>query len=76
MIKRKKDIERINDIIKSESDSVDKKFLELFSIDINKVVGEYFNVSKNPLININKEAGEVVVSVSFSVDSIKLFKNI
>ena len=76
MIKRSKDIERINDIIQSETDSVDKKFLELFSLDINKVVRDYFNIKKNPLININKQSGELVINVSFLVDSIKLFKNI
>ena len=57
MIKRGKDIERINDIIKSEMDSVDKKFLELFSLDINKKC--------NILLTTWKKFDKIIVSRLF-----------
>ena len=74
MNKSSKDLKRINGVLQGDRGNVDDKFIELFTVDVTKVIKDYFNLIKKPLLLIDKKSGELIVNLSFSVDGIKMFK--
>ena len=76
MSKTSSDIERINNLIKGDNDLLDEKFMQLISIDVTRVVGEYFYLNKKPIINIEKNVKGFVINISFLAENVKCFKNL
>ncbi len=70
------DIQRINNVIKKDNEILGEKFIQLISLDVSKVVGEYFYLNKKPMINIEKNGKEIIVNISFVAENVKQFKNL
>ena len=72
----KNEILRINTLINNDRVSITDSFTDLFNMDINKVILDYFELSQKPKIIISKEGSELVGRVEFKVSSIKSFRDI
>ncbi len=70
--KTKSQITRIENIINSDRLSVGDDFYRLLSVDLERLLRDYFDFNGSPRIEINKENNLYVVNVSLIVS--KLFR--
>lgn len=63
-------------IDKSERILLKEDFLNLFSVDVQKVFSDYFSCSGMPKIEVCKNSGGYIVSVSFYANGLKFFNSI
>ena len=76
MSSKNKEIARINTLIKKDRADVEENFKELFLNDISVVINEYFEIKDNIKVFFNRNSSELEVSVCFSSQGVKRFKNI
>ncbi len=76
MNKQKKELLRINNLINSDRVNVNENFERLFFRDLNNLLKEYFDLKKDPQLNIRVLSGEYVLSIEAIAMSIKKFNNI
>ena len=72
----KNDLEKVENIINSDRLQKQDVFNELLILDINKVLGEYFELDIMPILSINKVGNRLNVSLNFTANNIKKFYNI
>lgn len=73
MKKNKYEISRLKTIIDNDKISVTNKFEELFSLDLSKILNDYFELKEKPCLNITKNGGEYLVEINFVSIGIKNF---
>ena len=72
----KNDLEKVENIINSDRLQKQDVFNELLILDINKVLGEYFELDIMPILSINKVGNRLNVSLNFTANNIKKFYNV
>lgn len=76
MKKNNEDLIRLKNLLTKNKFGSDDKFENLFYGDLCGLLKDYFNVSGDPLISIERKQGGYSVSVSFNADSIKKINSI
>ena len=76
MKKNSEDLLRLKSLLAKNKFGSDDKFENLFYNDLCGVLKDYFEVSGDPLINIEKKQGGYSVSVAFNAGSIKKVNSI
>ena len=74
MKERKKDIARIKNLIEQDYMNTDDKFNEILVSDLCRVMGDYFDVRKEPTVEISKKNNQIEVVIKFVANAIKNFK--
>ncbi len=73
MKKEKKELVRVQSIIESDRLSAGDNFEELITIDLHKVLTDYFDYRGTPSIKISKSGNKLNVDISLVAESIKPF---
>lgn len=76
MSKQKKELLRINNMINNDRVNLNENFEKLFYTDLGKLLKDYFDLKKEPVVNIKVVSGEYFVSVEAVAVSIRRFNNI
>lgn len=63
MKKKNFNLNRLESVIEKDRTCKCDAFSNLFYVDLNKLLGEYFEYSDKPLVNIIKNNGEVVLEI-------------
>ena len=71
MIKKDSDLSRLKNMLTQNKFGANDKFESLFYTDLRGVLADYFDMSGEPLVSIEKRSGGYSVNVSFNADSIK-----
>ena len=71
MRNKSEDLVKLKNLLTKNKFGSDDKFENLFYGDLCGVLKDYFNISGDPLINIEKKQGGYSVSVAFNADSVK-----
>ncbi len=73
MKKDKKELVRVQSIIENDRLSTGDNFEELITIDLHKVLFEYFDYRGLPSIKILKSGNKLNIEINLVADSIKPF---
>lgn len=76
MNKQKKELLRINNMINNDRVNVNENFEKLFFRDLSKLLKEYFELKKEPRVNISVISGEYALSIEAVAFSLKKFNDI
>ena len=76
MNKQKKELLRINNMINNDRVNVNENFEKLFFRDLSKLLKEYFELKKEPRVNISVISGEYDLSIEAVAFSLKKFNDI
>lgn len=76
MNKQKKELLRINNMINNDRVNVNENFEKLFFRDLSKLLKEYFELKKEPRVNISVISGEYALSIEAVAYSLKKFNDI
>ncbi len=76
MNKQKKELLRINNMINNDRVNVNENFEKLFFRDLSKLLKEYFELKKEPSVNISVISGEYALSIEAVAFSLKKFNDI
>lgn len=71
MKKKDSDLTRFKNLLAKNKYGLGDKFESLFYMDLCGVLGDYFDISGDPLINIEKKQGGYTVNVMFNAKSAK-----
>lgn len=72
-MKKNNQLSRIKDIIINDRLDVDDGFLEVFKIDLNNLIQQYFYVLGDSKVNIEKINNTFNVSITFLSSQVKQF---
>ena len=77
MNKRNNDLIKINEILENDrcADLGDNKFINLFSMDLEKVIKEYFSYDNHPIIKVEKLNSNTNLYITIENVSCKHFKS-
>lgn len=75
MKEKKKEIIRIENILNGDMEKPCDNFKELLNVDLNNLLGEYFNLILSPSVNIIKKDGNYNVEINFIADTLKNFRS-
>lgn len=67
---------RIKNIITNDRLEVEESFIKLFSLDLNKLLENYFSLISPPNFSINKTNEGVVININFMSSHIKYFSSL
>ena len=76
MNKQKKELLRINNMINNDRVNINENFEKLFFRDLSKLLKEYFELKKEPRVNISVISGEYALSIEAVAFSLKKFNDI
>ena len=76
MKKKNEDLLRLKSLLTKNKFGADDKFETLFYGDLCGVLNDYFDLSGDPLVNVEKKQGGYSVSISFNALSFKQMKSI
>lgn len=76
MKKNSEDILRLKSLLAKNKFGSDEKFEHLFYGDLCGVLKDYFEISGDPLVNIEKSQGGYSVSVAFNAAAIRKVNSI
>lgn len=71
MKKRESDISRLKNLLTHNKFGSDNKFEALFYSDLRALLSDYFALSGEPLISIEKKPSGYGINVSFNADAVK-----
>ncbi len=69
-------LSKIESVITNERNKIGEEFKSLFLNDLNKLVGEYFEIDSDPVIDVVKQNNLLQITINFSSKGIKFFKSI
>lgn len=72
-MKKKNQIARLKNIIQNDRLDYDDGFLNIFNIDLERLLKEYFSYSEEPITKISKDNNRFKVEISFSANGLKQF---
>ena len=73
---KKKELNKISDIIRKDSLYIDGEFSEMLSKDLTKVLSEYFELDKKTDLKIEKNEDKISVKITATAKKIKYFNKI
>ena len=76
MKNKSREIMRVQNVIESDRLNVGKGFTDLFVEDFSKLVQDYFEIEKQPILNIAKDKNGYKVEISFYTNRVKPFNSI
>ena len=73
MKNKSQEIIRVQNVIENDRLNVGKGFTDLFVEDFSKLVKDYFEIEKQPVLNIVKDKNGYKVEISFYANRVKPF---
>ncbi len=73
MKESKKQINRINSLLNHSKNEYENDFKNLFFVDLKNLLDEFFVLSSNPTIDIEKVEKGSKIKIEFSASAIKTF---
>ena len=75
MKRDKNELFRLQNLIEDERINTCDNFINIVSLDINKLLKDYFEFKKTPNVCIEKNGGKLNLLINLEVERIKNFSN-